>query len=171
MAVSEEKIKKLASLLEKDNPSLIVQAVERLREEEPFEGAVALLASCYDRNHDVMVNRAIETFFNDLKDKSARSEVVGELKKEHKPHTVTMLASSCWQSGLDYSAFSIDFTEIFLKSDYGTALECMTVIEESIPVLTEKEKSRIKGMVGRSAEDETSPKKALAIDLMEKLES
>lgn len=169
MAGSEEKIKRLATLLEKNNPELIVQAVEMLREEQPFDGAIGLLASCYDRNHGVMVSRAIETFLNDLKDKSLRAEMVSEIKKEHKQHTVTMLVSSCWQSGLDYSAFSMDFAELFLKSDYGTALECMTVIEESIPVLTEKEKSRIHELIVQITQNETSSKKELALDLIEKL--
>jgi hypothetical protein len=140
-----------------------------LREEKPFEGAIGLLASCYDRNNGVMVDRAIESFLNDLKDKSLRLEMVGEIKKEHKPDTLTMLVSSCWQSGLDYSAFSMDFAEMFLIGDYGTALECMTVIEESIPVLTEKEKTLIKDLIVQKTENETGSKKELAMDLVDKL--
>jgi hypothetical protein len=116
-----------------------------------------------------MVNRAIESFLNDLKDKSLRLEMVGEIKKEHKPDTVAMLVSSCWQSGLDYSAFSMDFAEMFLIGDYGTALECMTVIEESIPVLTEEEKTLIKDLIVQKTENETGSKKELAMDLVDKL--
>jgi len=40
-----------------------------------------------------------------------------------------MLASSCWQSGLDYSEFAVNLAEAFMEGDYETSLECFTVIE------------------------------------------
>jgi hypothetical protein len=44
MIKSEIKLINLASLLQKEDETLITQAVEMLREEEPFEGAIGLLA-------------------------------------------------------------------------------------------------------------------------------
>lgn len=169
MARSDEKRKELASLLERDNPAVVAGAVEMLREEEPFEGAVGLLALCYDRNHGLMVDKAIESFMNDLKDKSLRAEVISEIKKDHSSRTLSMLISSCWQSGLDYSAFTLDFAEVFVRSDYGAALECLTVIEESIPVITDAEKNKIREYILDNTKNETGPKKALAQDLISML--
>ena len=40
-----------------------------------------------------------------------------------------MLASSCWQSGLDYSEYAVNLAEAFMDGDYETSLECFTVIE------------------------------------------
>ena len=51
-----------------------------------------------------------------------------------------MLVSSCWQSGLNYSEYSTDLAEVFLKGDYVTAIECLTVIEESVNELSKAEK-------------------------------
>ncbi len=166
MIKSPEKIKKLTSLLEKGNPVIISEAVQMLREDEPFEGAVELLAAYYDKNCGVMVNNAIQSFMNDLKDKSLRVEVIREIKATHKPETTSMLVASCWQSGLDYSGYCIDFTEIFLCSEYSIAVECMTVIEESLPALTTKEKHSIASRLRSGIAEETAAKKALAMDLI-----
>jgi hypothetical protein len=46
---------------------------------------------------------------NDIKDKELCDEIIAEIKKPRKSSTVSMLVSSCWQSGLDYSAYSRDF--------------------------------------------------------------
>ena len=60
-----------------------------------------------------------------------------------KPDTISMLVSSCWQSGLDYSAYSLDLAKVFLKGDYVTAIECLTVIEESVPEMSKERKDEI----------------------------
>jgi predicted DNA-binding protein len=167
--IKSEKIKKLSSILDRNDAVLIAEALRLLREEEPFEGTIELLATHYDKNSGVIVNKAIESFMNDLKDKSLRAEVMKEIKATHKPETITMLVSSCWQSGLDYSSFCTDLTDIFLNNGYGIALECMTVIEESIPVLTLKEKKAIASKLRNGTTDESGAKKALALDLISML--
>ncbi len=78
------------------------------------------------------VLRIIEDFLNDLKDQSVRTEVIAEIRKPWKANTISMLVSSCWQSGLDYSDYLADMAKVFLEGDYATAIECMTVIEESV---------------------------------------
>lgn len=170
MIKSADKIRKLSSILDKGDPVLISEAVGLLREDEPFEGAVELLAAHYDKKSGIMVNKAIESFMNDLKDKSLRVEVIKEIKTTHKPETTTMLISSCWQSGMDYSSFCTDFADIFMNSGYSIALECMTVIEESIPVLTVKDRKSIASRLRNGTADETGGKKALAMDLISILE-
>jgi predicted DNA-binding protein len=143
MIRSEQKLANLHALLNKDNNILITQAIKLLREELPFEGAIGLLAACYDKTDDSSVRRSIEGFMNDLKDQSACVEVINEIKKQWKADTISMLVSSCWQSGLNYSEFSRDLTDVFLKGDYITAVECLTVIEESVEELTRKTRDDI----------------------------
>lgn len=170
MIKSEEKLKNLSALLEKDNPDITLQAITMLREEEPFEGAVGLLASCYGEDHGMMVNKAIESFMNDIKDKSLRLEIIQELRKNHNHRTVSMLVSSCWQSGMDYSDYVFDFAQVFMNNDYGTAIECLTVIEEAIPSMKEKEKKRIAEYIKEKAPEQSDARKALSAELISKLE-
>ena len=70
-------------------------------------------------------------------------EIITEIRKPFKQSTISMLVSSCWQSGLDYSEYSADMAEVFLRSDYVTALECLTVIEESVHELSLAKRNEI----------------------------
>jgi hypothetical protein len=42
------------------------------------------------------------------------------------------MVAGCWQSGLDFSKYLRVFAGLFIQSDYKTALEAFTVIEESL---------------------------------------
>ncbi len=144
MQKSEKKLKELALLLNNDNKIVISKAIDSLRNEQSFEGAVGLLVSLYDKSDDSSVRNAIELFMNDLKDPSSRSEVIAELKKSWKNSTTSMLVSSCWQSGLDYSGlYHLTLLKHFISSDYVTAIECLTVISESAHKISRTEKDKI----------------------------
>jgi hypothetical protein len=143
MIRSDKKYKDLESLLNKKNNLMISDAIELLRVEIPFEGAIKLLVKLYDKTDDHEIKKSIEGFIIDLKDQSASIEIIDEIKKEWKVETINMLVSSCWQSGLDYSNYSTDLARAFLKGNYITAFECLTVIEEFVSELSRKEKDEI----------------------------
>jgi hypothetical protein len=166
MIRSEKKLKNLDSLLKNEDDTQVAQAIEVLRDEDAFEGAVGLLTSCYNNHKGNQVKKAIEEFMYDLKDQSLSKEVMEEIKKDWKPGTITMLISSCWQSGLDYSEFTRDLIEIFLKSEYETAIECFTVVEESIPLLSRVEKNEILELIDDNPVSGENAKKALTIELI-----
>ncbi len=67
-------------------------------------------------------------------------EVINEIRKPWKSDTISMLVSSCWQSGLNYSDYSLDLAKVFLRGDYVTAVECLTVIEESVHEMSKPDK-------------------------------
>jgi len=129
---SAKKLKELSSSLSGNNSVVVSEAIKALRGEEPFEGAIALLAALFNRTDNRLIQRTIEDFFNDIKDKSVRPEIINEIRKPWKHDTISMLVSSCWQSGLDYSEYLNDMAAVFLNGDYATSIECMTVIEESV---------------------------------------
>ena len=132
MIKSANKIKELEEILNKDNNIVITEAIELLRQEKPFEGAIGLLTAFYDKTDDFLIRKTIAGFMNDIKDQTVCYEVINEIRKQWKSDTISMLVSSCWQSGLNYSDFSVDLAKVFLVGDYITAIECLTVIEESI---------------------------------------
>ena len=166
MIRSEQKLANLSALLDKDNNILITQAIKLLREELPFEGAIGLLAACYDKTDDSSVRKAIEGFMNDIKDQSACAEVINEIKKQWKADTISMLVSSCWQSGLNYSEFSRDLTDVFLKGDYITAIECLTVIEESVDDLTRNTRDDLIKIIEDAPLSPVPEKRPLALELI-----
>jgi hypothetical protein len=150
MIRSEKKLKELSSLLNKDNNNLIIEAIGLLREEQPFEGAIGLLAAYYNRTDNNTIRKAIENFMNDLKDQTVCTEVIAEINKQWKHNTISMLVASCWQSGLNYSDYSPDFVKIFLKGDYVTAIETLTVIEEMVNKLSQAKKYELIKIINES---------------------
>ena len=81
-----------------------------------------------------------------------------------------MLVSSCWQSGLDYSDYVTDMARIFLEGDYATAIECMTVIEESVKNSSRERKDEIIRILEDSYPANTNEKFALTRELITILE-
>jgi len=150
MLKSDKKLRELSAVLERGNKNDILDAILALKEGEPLEGAIALLAALYDSTYDKLILKSIESFFNDIKYQSASSEVIAEIHKPWKANTISMLISSCWQSGLDYSVYLRDMAAAYLEADYATAIECMTVIEESVSRSNRKDKDDIIKLVMES---------------------
>jgi hypothetical protein len=167
---SDKKLKELALTLEKKNSLQIIRAVKSLREEEPFEGAIGLLAAIFDESDDKNVLRSISDFFNDIKDLQARNEVITEIRKPWHEDTISMLVSSCWQSGLDYSGFMEDIIKVFIEGDYSTSIECMTVIEGSASECDQKTKDDLIKTIQDSANIWANEKKNLTLELLSILE-
>jgi hypothetical protein len=159
MIKSDRKLKELSVLLNQKDNLTISAGIELLREDEPFEGAIGLLVSHYDKNEDPQVRRTIENFLNDIKDQSIGSEIITEIRKPYREKTINMLVASCWQSGLDYSAFSDDFVDIFLKSGYMTALECLTVMESSVHDISRQKRQKLIGIIEEFGETENEKEK------------
>jgi hypothetical protein len=166
MLESDKKIKLLNEILNKDNNIVITEAIELLRQEKPFAGAIGLLTAYYDKTDDYSIRKTITGFINDLKDQSACQEVIEEIRKQWKPDTISMLVSSCWQSGLNYSDFSPDLAKVFLEGDYITAIECLTVIEESIQNLNKATRDKILKMLEESPVIQITEKKELMLELI-----
>lgn len=166
MIKSEMKLKELETILGNDDNILISEAIGLLREEQPFEGAIGILTSLYNSSDDKSILKAIEGFMNDLKDQSITAEVINEIRKPWKAITISMLVSSCWQSGLDYSDYSKDLTEVFLRGDYVTAIECLTVIEESVHKIGDEKKIELLKIIENSPAGIKNEKTELRFELV-----
>lgn len=166
MIKSDKKFNELAEILNKDNNITITDAIEVLRLETPFVGAIGLLVAFYDRTNDFSVRKTISGFMNDLKDPGASVEVITEIRKQWKPDTISMLVSSCWQSGLNYSEYSLDLAKIFLKGDYVTAIECLTVIEESVDELSKEKRKEVIKLIEESPFSTSDEKTTLTYELL-----
>jgi hypothetical protein len=166
MIRSEKKYKEFAAILDKDNNILISEAIGLLRDEQSFEGAIGLLTSLYNKTDDFQLRKVIEGFMNDLKDQSASLEIINEIRKPWKDDTISMLVSSCWQSGLNYSDYALDLARVFLKGDYVTAVECLTVIEESVHELSKERKDEIIRIIEESPAAGVNEKTALTLELI-----
>lgn len=170
MIKSEKKLNELARVIGKRNSLQIIQAIRSLREEEPFEGVIGLLAETFNGSDDRSVLKAISEFFNDLKDLSARHEIIMEIRKPWNEDTISMLVSSCWQSGLDYSDYIEDMIKIFIEGDYTAAIECMTVIEGSVAESSRERRDDLIKTIKDTDRVWVNEKKSLTLELLSILE-
>jgi hypothetical protein len=170
MIKSEKKVNELIEILNSDNNTIITGAIELLRQEKPFVGAISLLTAFYNSSDDTLIRKTIAGFLNDIKDQDACKEIIKEINKEWKPDTISMLVSSCWQSGLNYSQYSLDLAKVFLKGDYVTAIECLTVIEESVHELNKEKRSEVKKLIEENPFPRSDEKSALSLELISILE-
>ncbi len=143
MLRSEKKLAELNKTLTNGKYNEINDRISILRSEEPFAGAVSLLADFYDKTRDEGLKLLVAEFFNDMKERSCRAEVIESMAAVSNQASKAMLASSCWQSGLDYSDHAVALAEIFIKSDYITSLECFTVLETCSGMISSTDKSGI----------------------------
>ena len=143
MLKSEKKLAELNKMLINGKYNEINDRISMLRAEEPFEGAISLLAHFYDETNDEGLKDIISGFFNDLKERSGRAEVIDSISLVKNPASKAMLVSSCWQSGLDYSEHAAALAEIFMVSDYMTSLECFSVLDTCSQMIKTADKSGI----------------------------
>jgi len=161
-----KRLKELSVRLNDKNDNTVVSAIRSLRNEKPYYGAIQLLAETYNISENTIIKDLIRDFMNDIKDPGARSEIMAEIKRDYSPGTIGMLVSSCWQSGLDYAGYALDLTQIFIKYDYTVALECFTVIEESIPKIPEGVRGEMILLLKEIAIKASKEKAALTIELI-----
>jgi hypothetical protein len=140
MLRSDKKLAELSKVLNDSKHNEIKARISMLRSEEPFEGALKLLAHFYDTSDDEGLKLIISGFFNDMKESSGRSEVIESISAVSRPASKAMLASSCWQSGLDYSDHAKALAEAFMSGDYMTSLECFTVLENCAEMINQEDK-------------------------------
>jgi hypothetical protein len=168
---SVKRLKELDIILNRENVQKITEAIEVLRYGQPLEGAISLLVSLYNRSDDSSIKSLITSFMNDIKDQSACSEVMAEIRKEASTGTLRMLISSCWQSGLNYAEYSADFIEIFLLTDdYLTAFECFTVLEPLVQDIPKSRRDEIIQVIRAKTPVLSNDLRALRLELISVLE-
>jgi hypothetical protein len=166
MILSENKVRELAVKLNGKNTSIVIAAIDSLRNIDPFPGAIHLLANLYDTTEIDIIRDHIRSFLNDMKETSARAEIISEIKGSYKPETLTMLVSSCWQSGLDYSQWASDLVLLFCNSGFLIALECFTVLEESSHTLPVEKKKELIALLKENDNNKIPEKSALRRELI-----
>lgn len=169
MNENSKRVKELAVRLNNKSSTVVIDTITGLRNLESFAGAVQLLIELYDRSDNTGIKDAIRSFMNDLKGESVRMEVVEEIKKAYRNDTIEMIASSCWQSGLDYSEHALVFANVFAKGEYMIALECFTVLEESMHLLPIDTRENIIKIIKKEKEHYSREKSMLMQELIRML--
>lgn len=166
MLKSDRKLSELGHILSTGSSHDIEKKITSLRNSEPFEGALKMLAQFYDKTEDEELKLLISGFFNDMKESTSCPEVMDALTGAKNHTTKAMLAASCWQSGLDYSEHAVALTRIYSEGDYATSLECFTVLETCADNITEADRAKIIKLLEKESAKQDDAKKQLTGELI-----
>ena len=166
MIKSDKKVKDLANILKTSDVLIVSKAIEKLRNEEPFEGAIMQLADHYTISSENSIKLLINGFFNDIKDTRAIKEVIEAIHSTKNDETRSMLITSCWQSGLDYSENIDAFIDFFMDNSFDIAFECLTVVEQSVDHIDLQKKNDIIANIKKRGPKQPAEKSALVKELI-----
>lgn len=130
-----------------------------------------LVFNLANENPNQQVQEEIFQMLGQLKEKDCTEYVVNEIKSGNSKKNINRLLATCWQSGLDYSEYLLDFTEQFILGDYVTSIEAFTVIEEWIHNASRDNIQASKQLLIDKVSGISEEKKPLYLELVRLIES
>jgi len=79
-----------------------------------------------------------EAIFSKLKETNSQKVMIDALNTAQRVSEKTILAAACWECGLDFSPYFLDFVKLAIHDDFQLALEALSVVESIEGVLDEK---------------------------------
>jgi hypothetical protein len=148
----------------------IIEALHDIR----VNGKPSVLPLMFDllrTNPTETIQTEIFNILGQLKDKGCIPLIITELGSGASSAFRSELITTCWQSGLDYSAHIKTFVEHFISGDYQTAIECFSVIEEWLDSSTEQVVTDSKNYLLESIDQISTEKKPLYSELIKVFDS
>ena len=166
----KKKVEDLKSKLDTRSNTIIINTISALRKVEPYPGVIGLLAALHANTTNANIKIDLVNFFNDLKEQQLADEVINAINASNSMETRNMLISSCWQSGLDYSAYFDEFIGYCIDGDYISSLESFTILE---PLIIDLDKDILKqhsDRIKKSIDSQSPDKQKLLYALIKLLE-
>ena len=162
--------KKLIEQLYSSNEEVALTAIKTIEEKGNLDYIPELLMA-YENTESAEIQKKIANLLNDIKDAKAAPFFVEFIQKDVSEDILSMVLTSCWSSGIDYSSFIDVFVEIVLKANYLTAFEALTVIDNMEGTFDcEKLKHHIEVLKRASVDPVNVKKRAMMIELVSVLE-
>ena len=79
-----------------------------------------------------------EIIFSKLKETNSQKMIMEALAKAERVSEKTILAAACWECGLDFTPYFLDFVKLATHDDFQLALEALSVVESIEGVIEEK---------------------------------
>ncbi len=119
------------SQLESQAPATILTAIREIRHHGNIRMLPYLFRLLQPSTHEA-VRKSIIMLVGEIKVQDAAPVIVDALEHTDMGDDFAQMVAACWQSSLDFSHYIPSFIGIFVASDYQTAVEAFSVIEESM---------------------------------------
>ncbi|MDR2011041.1 MAG: hypothetical protein LBQ22_11250 [Bacteroidales bacterium] len=143
----------------------ILSGVKILRENGGDFSIVPLMEIYFNTPYPEVRN-TIGYLFSDIKDNKLENIISGNILKYLNNQYLNIFLSKLWQSTLKFSDLSV-FVELFIKGDDKTALEAITIIEQSSADARNEDKKNAIELLNQNMEKlDNEFKRHLAVDLL-----
>ena len=124
----QRKVKVILKDIASGEVKKIVNGIKSLKVSGDDSSIIGVAEAWLNNKHDV-VEKEFLSFFGDIKT-STSSDIIMDIINDHKYAKIQVaLLSTIWNSSVDYSKHLQNFVSLALKSDFLTAFECLTIIE------------------------------------------
>lgn len=123
-----QKVNELLKDIETGEEQKVIKALKGLQVHGDSSIIPTLIKTWSSSNNEV-VNEAIASFINDLKQTDSIPLIMEALYNKDFEHIRSLLLNTIWNSKVDYSDHLSNFVGIAVKGNFMEALECLTIIE------------------------------------------
>lgn len=71
-----------------------------------------------------------EAVFLKLKDTNSQALLINSIKNAQRTYEKAILATACWESGLDFTKDILFFVQLACSEDFRLSMEALTVVEQ-----------------------------------------
>ncbi len=79
-----------------------------------------------------------EAIFSKLKEANSQKVMLDAIHSAQRVSEKAKIVAACWECGLDFTGYFLDFVKLAVHDDFQLALEALSVVESSEGVLDEK---------------------------------
>lgn len=106
-----------------------------------------------------------EAIFSKLKETNSQKVMMDALRTAQRINEKTIIVAACWECGLDFTPYFLDFVKLATHEDFQLSLEALSAVESIEGVLDEKVLTEAMEI----AQSAKSPNKELVNDLIENI--
>jgi hypothetical protein len=163
-------LKQVKTNLTSANQAQVLTIIEELRNSGKTEVLPILIDLLHTSvNNDVKAN--IIHLLNDLKVQSAASYLVNAAIDPQYQTEQQILVSACWQSGLDFSAFTTELVHIAISGNFVVSIEVLTVIENNLNQATSQKRKEASLIIKNYLPKASEEKKPVLLEIMKLLQA
>jgi hypothetical protein len=156
----EKNIDDLRNDLFSGKPELVITTIQTIKQTSHYE-IIDSLFDLYLTTQKDEIRSAILDLFIDIKDQRFVEKLIESLGKPKFTAINKELISICWQTGLDFSNHIDMFLSKMFDGTDEIAIECFSVIESSIDILSDEKKQSLKTFLNEKKNDFDGVKKGL----------
>jgi len=168
--MTESKKKSVRELLFSKDQKTVTKTINKLRETGK-DTDLNTLVELYGKSEAEEIKQLIYKFLCDLKSQASAAVVVGLIQTTTDKQTLKMLASTCWQSRLNYIDNFELFIDLIIHEPFEISFEAFTLLENFEEKTTEIRKTELTVYVKSNIKDCKEDNLPLAVDLVQIIEN